>query len=433
MAKVLVVDDDQALSAMVADWLKYEKHEVTLVHCGFDGWKKIQTDEFDLAILDWDMPDLSGIDILKRYRDGGGITAIILLTGHNSADDKELGLDSGANDYLTKPFNLKELAARVRAVLRSHASRAPVQKPLGTDNQAVLEKAQLSGTALAANYEFLETIGEGGYGIVFKARHPKLDKLVAIKMLQATDLREEAIIRFEREARAISRMDHPNIIVVHDFGVTERKQPYMVMDFVDGSTLEDIVEKCEMLPLNEGLDILTQVCDGMAFAHDVGIIHRDIKPANIMLKQLPNRPPVPKILDFGLAKLKEASAGDAVNLTQAARAYGSPPYMSPEQVRAGAVIDERSDIYAMGCVIFEVLTGFAPFFGETAMEIMVKRLEEPPFTFKEARPELTFPDRLQEIVSKALEKKPDDRYQTMQELRDDLASLSQMVRASSGA
>jgi len=426
MAKILVVDDDVELSGLVEFGLTNEKHDVKKVHLGFEGWKELQTGQYDLVVLDWDLPDFNGIDFLKKYRDEGGQTPIILLTGHTSVDDKERGLDSGANDYLTKPFHLKELNARIRTILRTQTAAAPVAKSLGTGNDEVLKRGDLSGTQLASRYEFIEVLGEGGVAVVFKARHPHLDKFVAIKMIQSAELVDENIARFEREAKVISHLDHPNVIHVYDFGVTEKKHPYMVMEFIEGQGVDAIILEQDYIRLKPGLDILLPICDGIAHAHEEGILHRDIKPSNIMLKQVGNRPMVPKILDFGLAKLKQADAQKAVQLTQARQIIGSPPYMSPEQVR-GKPLDERSDIYSFGCVIFEVFSGYPPHVGDTATEVMFKHLEEPPLTFEETRPECTFPPELPALISKALQVDPDNRYQTMRELQADLQKFAQLV------
>lgn len=421
MAKILVVDDHVQISEMVGDWLTTENHAATVVHTGFEGWKLIQSNEFDLAILDWDLPDLNGIDILKKFREAGGTTPVIMLTGHKSVEDKELGLDVGADDYVTKPFHMKELCSRIRAVLRRSGAAAPPPKPIATSNEEVLKKADLLGTALAARYEFLESLGEGGFAVVFKARHPQLDRLVAIKMLKAAELSEQIIGRFEQEGRAISRLDHPNIITVHDYGVTERGQPFMVMEFIDGRALDAILTECDLLPVDKSLDILVPIASALAHAHGRGVLHRDIKPANIMLKEIPDSQPVPKILDFGLAKLME-SAQKALKLTQVQQVIGSPPYMSPEQINSKP-LDERSDVYSFGCVIFETVTGYCPHAGDTAMEIMAKHLQEPPFSFEEVHPELTYPEELRNLVGRMLEKDPAKRPQKMREVRDELEKL----------
>src|SRR4029453_16730733 len=201
MAKILVIDDDAVLTDTVDLWLTFQKHEVTVANTGFAGWEQLQKNQFELVVLDWDLPDGNGIDILKRFREAGGTIPIIMLTGHSSIGDKAAGFDSGANDYMTKPFEMEELSIRIKAILRSQRAVAAPLAPLGQGNEEVLKKADLAGTRLAASYEFLEVIGEGAYGIVFKARHPRLDKLVAIKMLLSSELNEVAIARFEREAR----------------------------------------------------------------------------------------------------------------------------------------------------------------------------------------------------------------------------------------
>lgn len=432
MAKILVVDDDVNLSKVVHEWLTYqEKHCVQVANKSEEGWQLIQSDEFDLIVLDWDMPGLTGMTILQRFREGGGTTPIIMLTGHAQIDDKELAFDVGANDYLTKPFHLKELASRVRVMIKNVGAQAAPPKPLGTDNAAVLQRADLAGSELAARYEFLSVLGEGAGGIVFKARHPLLDKLVAIKILPSSELKESAVARFETEGRAVSRLEHPNIVIVHDFGITKGRQPYMVMEFIEGKALDAIVKEEELLSVERAIEIMLPICDGLSYAHDVGVLHRDITPSNIMLKQIIGRQPVPKILDFGLAQIRQAGVQAPGSATPSRTAYGSPPYMSPEQVR-GLPLDDRSEVYSFGCVLFQVVTGYPPHLGTSAQEIMSKHLSEPPLTFRLVRPELTYPEELEPLIAKALAKKPDQRYENMGELKDALESMRTKLRQTAG-
>jgi CheY-like chemotaxis protein len=426
MAKILVIDDDTVLSGMVEDWLTYEKHAVDLVHLGFEGWKKITTGDYDLVVCDWDMPDLNGIDLVKRFRDGGGTTPIIMLTGHTSIDDKEQGLDSGANDYLTKPFHMKELSARIRSILRHQTPAAAVAKPLGTGNQELLQAADLIGTSLPSRYEFIEAIGEGGAGRVYKARHPHLDKIVAIKTLLPSELNDEMFARFEREAKVISKLEHPNIVNVYDFGITEKKQPFMVMEFIDGKGADQLLVELDYIPIPMALEILVPIADGIAAAHESGILHRDIKPSNIMVKHNAAGKLVPKLLDFGLAKNK-VMAPEEIALTKEQNVIGSPPYMSPEQIR-GKPVDERSDVYSFGCVLFEMLTGYCPHIGDTSVEILIKHLEEPPLSFKEARPDFTYPPELEYLVDAALQKDVEKRIQNMRVFEERLRYVAEKLR-----
>jgi CheY-like chemotaxis protein/tRNA A-37 threonylcarbamoyl transferase component Bud32 len=437
MAKILAVDDDEELLSIVQDWLMSEDHDVRIAVGGIAAWQCLQTDEFDIVIMDWDMPDINGIDVLKRFRNAGGTTPVIMLTGRTSIDDKERGLDTGADDYVTKPFHMKELSARIRVAVRKSQSQpqAPVLKPLGTNNESVLARGDLIGTTLATRYEFIDVVGEGGVGLVFRAKHPHLDKIVAIKMLQASALKENTIIRFEREAKAISRLEHPNIAMVYDFGITERQRPFMVMEFIEGRSLEELIQKEGIMAIERSVDILIQVCDGMAHAHDSGVIHRDVKPSNVMLKQVTGRPPVPKILDFGCAKLREpeTSGPESRSLTQVGHSFGSPPYMSPEQVR-GKALDERSDIYSLGCMAYELLTSRLPYDDDNVVEIMFMHLEQDAMPLRSKRPDLNIPEELERIVTKAMEKEPEKRYQTMLELQKALELLkAKMQIAASGS
>jgi CheY-like chemotaxis protein/tRNA A-37 threonylcarbamoyl transferase component Bud32 len=424
MADILYLDDDEELAEAVKLVLVNDGHKVSTVNSGPTGWTHIKSQPFDVVILDWEMPDLNGIDILKLMRTSGDSTPVIMMTSRSSTEDKVLGLDCGANDYLTKPFVPQELCARVRAALRSKASPAPAPKALGSNNVAVLNRAKLAGTAVAAHLEFVELIGEGGFALVFKARHPQLEKFVAVKMLLPSELSADMVSRFVREARIVSNLDHPNIVAVHDFGITENKQPYMVMELVEGPSLYKVIQDKDFLSLKEGLTILLPVASALCYAHDQGILHRDIKPENIVLKEGPDEGVVPKVLDFGLAKVIELDLNSSkeARLTQGQQMLGSPPYMSPEQVR-GKPLDERSDIYSFGCLVFEVFTGFTPFVGDTPMEITLKHLEEAPLSFKEAQPTVKYPAELEQLVARALQKDPVKRYQTMHELCDELGKL----------
>ncbi len=250
-------------------------------------------------------------------------------------------------------------------------------------------------------------------------------------MLQAAALKDHTIARFEREAKAISRLDHPSVAVVYDFGVTERQRPYMVMEYIEGPSLEDIIRWEGAVPLPRVLDVMVPVCDGMEHAHAAGVIHRDIKPSNIMLKQVTGRPPAPKILDFGCAKLTEGDSPESKSLTQMGHSFGSPPYMSPEQVR-GRALDARSDVYSLGCVIYELVTGRLPHDDDNVVEIMFKHLEAAVVPMRQARPDLAIPEGLERIVARAMEKDADRRYQTMQELKEELEKVKADQAAAPG-
>jgi serine/threonine protein kinase len=263
-------------------------------------------------------------------------------------------------------------------------------------------------------YEFLGVIGSGGMGVVYKAKQTMLDKLVAIKMLNATGFSVQDLRRFQQEARAARDLIHPNLIMIRDFGITDDGQPYMVFDFIEGSTLADIIKKRGQLEIENALDIFIQVAKGLSHAHQRGVLHRDIKPSNIIISE-GNREV--KIVDFGIAKVIDETTGQ--QLTQTGEVFGTPLYMSPEQ-GAGKKLDERADLYSMGCVMFEALTAVPPLVGESAIYTIIKHQKEVPASLKEASLGKTFPASLEETVAKLLAKSPEDRYQTAKELIDDL-------------
>ncbi len=418
MPKVLTADDDALVVEVIAEWLTGEGYSVDTARNGLECRNKLADKSYDLIILDWDMPEITGLDLLKEFRESGGNTPVLLLTGRTQLDDKTLGFDSGADDYLTKPFQPKELSARVKAILRRMESRIP--KPLGAGNEELLSDGGLLGSALAAKYEFQSVLGEGGAGIVYKARHPQLDKLVAVKMLHFHGMKPEVFARFEQEARLVSRLNHPSIATIYDYGVTERKRPYMVMEFIDGRGLDYIIRERDHLPVKEAISVFSQICDGLSHAHAAGVIHRDLKPSNIMLG---NNPAVPiKILDFGCAKLRDLHHGDSVGLTKDGSSLGTPSYMSPEQVR-GMTVDERSDVYSLGCVIYEAITGYVLHLGENAAQTMFKQLEENVPLMSAMNPELVIPDALEQVVARALDRDMNLRYQSMRDFKLALTSV----------
>lgn len=275
-------------------------------------------------------------------------------------------------------------------------------------------------------YEFIAGIGAGGMGVIYKARHRALNKFVAIKTLHSHLAGPDVMSRFSIEGKAASLLMHQNIVGVHDFGFTQSGQPYMIMDFVDGKTMSELLQTYGQIPLPIFLQIFIQVCDGLSHAHKRSVMHRDIKPSNLMLTLNERREYDVKIMDFGIAKFMDDTIHGAQNLTKTGEAVGSPIYMSPEQAR-GRQMDHRSDIYSLGCVMYEALTGSPPFFGNTSLDTMLMHMNQAPLPLSQASLGTKFDPRIETIVMHALEKDPGDRYQSMDELKDDLVAMQQAV------
>lgn len=273
--------------------------------------------------------------------------------------------------------------------------------------------------ARIATYEIESMIGQGAMGIVYKAKHLLMEKTVAIKMLRQSLVSDShSVKRFQHESKAASKLDHPHVIKVFDFGLSDDGRPYIVMDFLEGVSLADLLKAKGQVTIERTIRVVGQACSALDHAHRQGVIHRDLKPTNIVLTKYDQENDFVKVVDFGVAKLLNAGA-EGQKLTQDGEVCGSPVYMSPEQC-VGNELDPRSDIYSMGIVIYESLTGKLPILGKTLVDTMSRHLTEPPVPLKVARPDLYIPERLEAVIFKALAKDPADRHQTMQELKMDL-------------
>src|SRR2546423_1331936 len=246
------------------------------------------------------------------------------------------------------------------------------------DGTALLKTGDtLIGQTLADKYRIEERISEGGMGTVYRAMHVLMEKQVAIKVLHPSLAADEKIVaRFTREAKAASRLSHPHALSVTDFGEAEGGTVYLVMEYLRGRTLKQVIRAEGPLALERVVEITKQVAGALDAAHAEGVVHRDLKSDNIMLEEMTAGQDWAKVLDFGIAKIQEP-VGQDPELTAPNLIIGTPQYMSPEQCSQSAEIDKRSDIYSFGIIIYEMLTGHVPFTGASATEIMLKHLQEP--------------------------------------------------------
>lgn len=274
------------------------------------------------------------------------------------------------------------------------------------------------GAPIGTKYRIVRKLGEGGMGLVFEARHEALGTHVAIKVLRDEVMKDkESVARFGREARAAAVLRSSNAARILDVGEMEGGRPFIVMELLEGNDLELELERRGPLPVMEVVGYVTQACDAIAEAHSLGIVHRDLKPANIFLVSM-GQVRVAKVLDFGISRYD--GTGES-RVTQTQSAFGTPLYMSPEALKSAKLTDARSDVWAFGVILYELLTGLPPFIADTPTGVAVAVTVETPIPIREGRPDV--PDDLVAIIAKALDKNPNGRFANASELRDALQAF----------
>ena len=299
---------------------------------------------------------------------------------------------------------------------------AALRSPAGSSTDLV-------GSILAERYLILERLGAGGMGRVYRAEHVKMGRVCAIKVLHPSMARDaDAISRFNREAANASRIEHPNVAAIYDFGETSDGLLYLAMQYIEGQTLTSLMNANGPLSPLRVSDIIRQAAEGLHAAHAMGIVHRDLKPDNIMVSTNAEGMDSVKVVDFGIAK----STGEISKVTRTGVVGGTPEYMSPEQL-AGEVVDGRSDLYSLALIAFNMLSGEAAFPAQSTRSAMVMRLTQPARTLAAVRPDVGWPNELEVALSRALDRDPERRYQSTRDFAHALhAALALMPMRSPG-
>ncbi|WP_437669640.1 serine/threonine-protein kinase [Sorangium sp. So ce131] len=281
------------------------------------------------------------------------------------------------------------------------------------------------GDVLAEKYQVERVLGEGGMGVVVAARHLRLGERVAIKFLLPQALsRADLVGRFLREGQAAARIRSEHVTRVYDVGTLAGGEPYLVMEYLEGTDLKAVLRRDGPLPVELACEHLLQACEALAEAHAIGIIHRDLKPGNLFLSQRADGSPLLKVIDFGISKMAleaEPARIKGPDVTESSAMLGSPLYMAPEQMVSSKNVDARADVWSMGAILFQLLTGATPFRGDSVMEIYDRILEGPP-VLRALRPDV--PERLERAVQRCLQKNPADRFGNIAELAAELAAFA---------
>lgn len=327
-------------------------------------------------------------------------------------------LSQGANlEDVAKKFNMSTdtVAKMVNATIAKLNASAGGHNSLSGQHGEPGES--VPPTVLAERYAIESVLGRGGMGIVYKGRHLLMDRPVAIKMLHPEYAEDELVVkRFQTEAKSLSNLSHRNLVTVYDFGIAAGKEPYMVMDYHRGRGLDELIEENAVTKTETAVDIFIQVCEALNVVHNCHIIHRDIKPSNIVVAE----DGLVKLVDFGICK---NLSHKALNLTMTGEVVGTPKYMSPEQCM-GKELDARSDIYALGCVMYEVFSGHPPFEANSFYEMVRQHVDREPPALPLVTGKLFTPKKLKAIILKCLQKDPNQRYQNAEQLLKELSAAT---------
>ncbi len=422
--RVLVVDDAPELRRALRRVLIQEGFEVTVAERGSIAIALVKQSDFELIVSDVRMPDMDGIELLRLVHEFDQDLPVLLISGDPDLPTALKAVEFGAFEYVQKPVDFEKLRISAARAVELRRRRVAAQEAADSYRSGERERPTKAfhreiktGTLLAGRYRIGKMIGQGGMGTVYDAVREDLGNMrVAIKVLHDTfSSNRQLLARFRREAETVALLSHPNIVRVIDFHDDGAEAAFLVMEWLEGQSLGQALQQQGPLSSARTVFIAYQVLAALSAAHRANVVHRDLKPDNIFLTTMSGLGDIVKLLDFGIAKLLTSTGSQ--KLTETGMVLGTPPYMAPEHAR-GAEVDLRSDIYAVGCVMYEALTARAPFVAENYNALLFAIQAGCPVPLEDRRPDLD--PELARIIRTAMAVKPEERFQSAQELADTL-------------
>lgn len=416
-ARILVVDDDPMIRNMLSEILKPRGYELDLSEGSGDALEKLIDYKYQLLLLDANLPGISGFELLKYCKKHHPDIEIIMITGNPELDDAISTVKDGAFDYIAKPFSIEKLVTRVTEALKVQKEKIKSLSCLnGASTATMVAAACASDTTPLPDYKVIRTLGAGTMGVVLLVEKDK--RRYALKILRKEgdpDTHASRVKRFLREAEILSQIDHPNVVKIYDSGFPKNSDvPYILMEYIDGKPLTEYIKKHD-LSMEQKLYVIAQIAAALSIVHKFGVLHRDVKPSNVLVSD----GFVAKLSDFGIARVSDSS------LTMTHEVLGSPAYMTPESFNSKKPVDSRSDIFSLGILSYELITGTKPFHGETVAEMMGAIQHARPIEPRKIVPEI--PQPVEDILANMLQKNPEDRYQSASKVVQAINNLGRRI------
>ena len=420
--RVLLVDDQPELRRLFLRSLTKAGHAVTAVGNGRKAVELANEGGFDVVISDVRMPDMGGVELLQALHARDPDLPVLLVSGSPDLETAMKAVEYGAFEYLTKPVSFEKLGSSTQKAIdlrrqRAEAKQAIEQYRSGTQRRARpamdADRESWTGELLGGRYRVGRLLGAGGMGAVYEATREDLGQMrVAVKILHASLAFDESLLaRFRREAETVGQINHPNIVHILDFRAEPDEPAYLVMELLDGISLRQALARHIDFSPERIVFIASQMLAALAAVHRAQVIHRDIKPDNVLLTSVSGLGDIVKLLDFGVAKQLAATPGNT--LTQTGTVLGTPTYMAPEQAR-GAPTDRRSDLYAVGAIMYEALAGAAPYTGDNYNALLFAIMQGKPVPLGQLRSDLD--PELVDVIERAMATDPEARFQTAEEM-----------------